>query len=139
MYIKFEFFHTKFYKEIIKMILLKRRHVWHFVILYLQMYPIVRFYSNKDGEIFNFLSKFYKNSDNKLKNISNLNVFLHSLEWEKEYENPIEIATLLGVFADNDEDFNIVMWICLDKGVFIKITPNNADSIIRYLYERFPY
>ena len=103
------------------------------------MYPIVRFYSNKDGEIFNFLSKFYKNSDNKLKNISNLDVFLHSREWEKEYENPIEIATLLGVFADNNEDFNIVMWICLDKGVFIKITPNNADSIIRYLYERFPY
>ena len=49
------------------------------------------------------------------------------------------MSTILGVFADNIEDFDMVMWISLDKGVFIKITPNNADSIIRYLYERYPY
>lgn len=101
------------------------------------MYPIVQFYSNKDGEIFNFLSRY--NNDNSYKNIQNLDVSLHSLEWQKEYENPIEVATVLGVFADNIDDFDIVMWISLDKGYYIKITPNNADSIIRYLYERYPY
>ena len=89
----------------------------------------VTLYSEQPGELNKFLSLFY-NTNLGLEN---------SLKWEKKYENPIEIATLLGVFADNNEDFNIVMWICLDKGVFIKITPNNADSIIRYLYERFPY
>lgn len=93
------------------------------------MYPIIQFYSNKDGEIFNFLSRYNKELD----------INLHSLEWEKEYDNPIEIATILGVFADNIDDFDIVMWISLDKGYYIKITPNNADSIIRYLYERYPY
>lgn len=31
------------------------------------MYPSVKFYSNKDGEIFNFLSKYYK--DNLTNNI----------------------------------------------------------------------
>lgn len=101
------------------------------------MYPIVQFYSNKDGEIFNFLSRY--NNDNSYKNIQNLDVSLHSLEWQKEYENPIEVATVLGVFADNIDDFDIVMWISLDKGYYIKITPNNVDSIIRYLYERYPY
>ena len=86
------------------------------------MHPTIKFYSNKDGEIFRFLSKYY-----------------HSLEWQNSYENPIEIATILGVFADNMDRYEMAMWLCLDKGYYIKITPNNADSIIRYLYERFPY
>lgn len=103
------------------------------------MYPIIQFYSNTDGEIFSFLSKYNKNSENSNESIQNLDIHLHSLEWQKEYQNPIEIATMLGVFADNIDDFDIVMWISLDKGFLIKITPNNADSIIRYLYERYPY
>lgn len=103
------------------------------------MYPIVKFYSNKDGEIFNFLSKYNRNIENSYKDIQDLDVYLHSLEWQKEYKNPIEVATVLGVFADNMEDFDIVMWVSLDKGYYIKITPNNANSIIRYLYERYPY
>ena len=103
------------------------------------MYPIIKFYSNKDGEIFNFLSKYHKSAENSYKHIQDLDVYLHSLEWQKEYKNSIEVATVLGVFADNMEDFDIVMWVSLDKGYYIKITPNNADSIIRYLYERYPY
>ena len=103
------------------------------------MYPIIKFYSNKDGEIFNFLSKYHKSAENSYKHIQDLDVYLHSLEWQKEYKNPIEVATVLGVFADNMEDFDIVMWVSLDKGYYIKITPNNADSIIRYLYERYTY
>lgn len=103
------------------------------------MYPIVKFYSNRDGEIFNFLSKYNKSTEDSYKHIQDLDVYLHSLEWQKEYQNPIDVATVLGVFADNMEDFDIVMWISLDKGYYIKITPNNADSIIRYLYERYPY
>lgn len=93
------------------------------------MCPTIKFFSNKNGEISNFLYKYYnkKNIDPSI------------LEWEEKYPNPIEMSTILGVFADNIDDFDIVMWISLDKGIFIKITPNNADSIIRYLYERYPY
>lgn len=68
-----------------------------------------------------------------------LNDSMHSLEWEETYKNPIEMASILGVFADNTEDFDLTMWISIDKGIYINITPNNADSIIRYLYERYPY
>ena len=96
------------------------------------MYPIVKFFSNKNNEIFNFLSKY----DEKSKDLKS---FPNCLEWEKEYENPIEIATILGVFVDNIDNFDMVMWISLDKGAYIKITPNNADNIIRYLYNRYPY
>ena len=99
----------------------------------------IKLYSEYDGEIFNFLSKYHKfNDSTAYKKISNLDVYLHSLEWEKFYKNPLEIATVVGVFADNSEKFKLAMWVCLDKGYYINITEYNADKIIRYLYERYP-
>ena len=68
------------------------------------MNTIVNIYSDKIGEISRFLSSFYKK-----------NIFLpNDLKWEKIFENPIEIADIIG-------------------------TENNADKLIRYLYERYPY
>lgn len=89
----------------------------------------INLYSNIKGELNKFLSKFYN---------TNLQIE-DSLKWEKEYNNPIELADLIGVFSDNSDDFNLVMWISLDKNLFIRITSENTDSIIRYLFERFPY
>ncbi len=103
------------------------------------MYSSVKLYSNKDGEIFNFLSKYYKSANLSYKNIKDLDVYLHSLEWQQEFKNPVEIATILGVFSDNMDSFDLNMWISLDKGYFINVTNSNADRIIRYLYERYPY
>ena len=90
---------------------------------------LIHLNSNKTGEINKFLSKFY-NTSFEIEN---------DLEWEKKYQNPIEIAEIIGTFIDNSDDFDIFMWISLDKDIFIFITENNADSIIRYLYERYPY
>ncbi len=90
---------------------------------------LIHLNSNKKGEINKFLSKFY-NTSFEIEN---------DLEWEKKYQNPIEIAEIIGTFIDNSDDFDIFMWISLDKDIFIFITENNADSIIRYLYERYPY
>lgn len=90
---------------------------------------LIHLNSNKNGEINKFLSKFY-NTSFEIEN---------DLEWEKKYQNPIEIAEIIGTFIDNSDDFDIFMWISLDKDIFIFITENNADSIIRYLYERYPY
>ena len=93
------------------------------------MIASVIFYSNEKGEINKFLSRYYE---------TNLNI-KDSLKWEKEYKNPIEMAELIGTFIDNNEDFKINMWICLDDGIYINITNINANEIIKYLYERFPY
>ena len=90
---------------------------------------LIHLNSNKKGEINKFLSKFY-NTSFEIEN---------DLEWEKKYQNPIEMAEIIGTFIDNSDDFDIFMWISLDKDIFIFITENNADSIIRYLYERYPY
>ena len=63
----------------------------------------------------------------------------NSLKWEKEYKNPVEISEMIGAFIDNCEAFAIHMWVTLDDGIYINITEKNANDIIKYLYERFPY
>ncbi|MCR5146243.1 MAG: hypothetical protein K6B70_02720, partial [Clostridia bacterium] len=67
------------------------------------------------------------------------NIDESSKQWQHEYENPIEIVDIIGAFIENIDDYNLTMWISIDSGVFIKVTTDNADELIRYLYERFPY
>ena len=45
---------------------------------------------------------------------------------------------LVSCFIDNKEKFKINIWISLDNGVFINVTDDNLDSIVKYIYERFP-
>lgn len=94
------------------------------------MKAIINLYSNKAGQLSKFLGSFYNSDFNELKD---------NLKWEKEYNNPVEIAEIIGVFIDNIDDFYLSMWISFDKDVFINITKENGNSIIKYLYERFPY
>ena len=89
----------------------------------------VNLYSKNSKELERFLSSFYNSSFN----INN------NLNWEHNYKNPIEITEIIGAFVDNFEDFKIMMWISLDKGVYIHVTKDNANGLIKYLYERFPY
>lgn len=93
------------------------------------MISFVSLYSSKKGELNKFLSNFYNND----LNIDN------KTSWERNYSNPIELAEIIGAFIDNIDDYEINMWISLDEGILIQITEKNADDIIRYLYERFPY
>ena len=89
----------------------------------------VNLYSEKNNEIYKFLNSFKKNE------ITDKSI----LKWTKEFENPIEIADIIGVFIDNNEKYSINMWISLDDSFFINVTNNNANKIIRYLFERYPY
>ena len=90
-------------------------------------------FSNKHGEILRFLNSFF--------NLSQIEQDAHfsDLEWEKKYKNPIDMADIIGSFIENNENYKINMWVSLDQDVLINVTENNADDIIRYLYERFPY
>ncbi len=93
------------------------------------MNTIVNLYSEKNGEISKFLRNFY-NKEILLKN---------DLKWEKFYENPVEMADILGIYIDNIDLYNMNMWVSLDEDAFINVTENNADKLIRYLFERYPY
>jgi hypothetical protein len=89
----------------------------------------VNLISEDSYELEKFLGSFYNSSFD----INN------NLNWEHKYSNPVELAEIIGAYVDNFDDFNIVMWVSLDKGVYINVTTDNADSLIKYLYERYPY
>ena len=89
----------------------------------------VNLYSTENGEIQRFLTSFY----NKKIELEN------DLKWNTEFENPIEMNDMIGTFIENNDRYKINMWISLDKGIYINVTDHNADKIIRYIYERFPY
>ncbi|HCF65557.1 MAG TPA: hypothetical protein OIM50_01845 [Clostridiaceae bacterium] len=94
------------------------------------MESIVKLYSDKPGEISSFLNKFFTTSEFKISD---------ELLWENHYKNPTEIADIIGTFIENNDKYKINMWISLDKDFFININDYNADKIIRYLYERYPW
>lgn len=88
----------------------------------------VNLFSETSEILENFLKLFYKNGA-KLNN---------KLSYEKYFENPIEMIELISTVIDNNEKFNIGVWISIDKNIFINITESNLDKIIRYLFERYP-
>ena len=49
------------------------------------------------------------------------------------------MTEIIGNFIDNNDKYKVNMWISLDEGIFININDNNADKVIRYIYERYPY
>lgn len=96
------------------------------------MGTIIKLFSNEKGEIYKFLNKFYNKINTDIEKSS-------LLEWEKTYENPVEMADIIGVFIDNKDDFKINMWVSFDKDILINVSEKNVDELIKYLYERFPY
>ncbi len=92
------------------------------------MEGIVNLYSEKEGEIKKFLQHFYS------KEIE----MAQDLFWENKYGNPIDMIEIVSCFIDNKDKFQINLWISLDNGVFINVTDDNLDAIIKYIYDRFP-
>ena len=72
------------------------------------MEVLVELYSTDNLEIKKFLSKFL----NKEINLDD------NLTWKYSYKNPVQATDIIGVFIDNKENFNINMWISLDKRFF---------------------
>ena len=89
----------------------------------------VKIYSEVEGEIEKFLKLFYKDNFE----ISN------KLFWKKSFDNPINSIDIISAFIDNKDKFNANLWTSLDKDVFICVTENNINDLIKYIYERFPY
>lgn len=93
------------------------------------MHTILNLFSEKKGEIKKFLDLYFS-EDLPLQD---------ALFWKKEFETPIDMIDMMSCFVDNNNKFSINLWISLDKDVYICIGDNNINSIIKYLYERYPY
>lgn len=93
------------------------------------MQGIVNLYSNFNGEIEKFLFDFFQNK----------NFIVENNKWQKKYKNPVEMTDIITAFVENIDKYKISMWVSIDSGVFIKVTLDNYDEFVRYLFERFPY
>ena len=90
------------------------------------MYTLNLFSENKEN-LNEFLEKFY-NNDLKIK----------EPKFEKYFDSPIDMIEIISTLVDNNEKYKIGIWITFDKNIFINITDQNLDKIIRYLFERYP-
>ena len=86
-------------------------------------------FTEKNEDLKNFLNKFYE------KNIVTNN---EALDFEENYENPIDMIPIISTLIENNDKFNIGIWITLDSDIYINITENNLDKIIKYIFERYP-
>ncbi len=92
------------------------------------MKPTINFYSEKRGEIKKFLDLYYTTNE----------LLENDLIYKKEFENPIDMIDIISCFIDNNNKFQINLWISIDPDVYICVTDHNAEHLIKYLYERYP-
>lgn len=87
--------------------------------------PTLNLYCKDQNELSTFLERFYnKKIEKSIENIT--------------FDNPIEMIDLISAIIDNNDKYNISVWINLDENIFIKISNSNLNDIIKYLYERYP-
>lgn len=93
------------------------------------MKPTLNLYSENNTEIKKFLEKYYsKNFD-----------LGNNMSYKEEFGNPIDMIDIISCLIDNNDKYNIAIWISVDKDIYICVTSSNLDNIIKYLYERYPY
>lgn len=92
----------------------------------MQQYILNLFSETKDN-LKDFLNKFY-----------NASFSLSDSKFEKEFDNPIDMIEIISTLIDNNEKYPIGIWVSIDKDIFINITENNLNTIIKYFLERYP-
>ena len=89
----------------------------------------INLFSEKNGEIKKFLELYY----------SKKIILENNLLYKEEFENPINMIEIISCFIDNNDKFEVTLWISIDKDVYIYVNDNNLNSLIKYFYERYPY
>ena len=88
---------------------------------------ILNLFSETKENLKDFLNKFY-----------NTSFSLSDSKFEKEFDNPIDMIEIISTLIDNNEKYPIGIWVSIDKDIFINITENNLNTIIKYFLERYP-
>lgn len=91
--------------------------------------PSVYLISKNFFSLKKFFKRFFQKND----------ISTFSKENQIFFKNPVDMSILLSLIIDNNDKYKISPWINLDEGFYIKVTEKNLNSIIRYLFERYPY
>jgi hypothetical protein len=92
------------------------------------MYEI-NLFAEKKETLNHFLIKFYGSDFRKI----------HTLNYEQTFENPVDMVTLISTLIDNNDKYEIGVWVSIDSNIYINITENNLDKVIKYFFERYPW
>ena len=89
-------------------------------------YLILNLITNKQGEIRKFLNRYYK-EETYLSDTT--------FRWSMICQSPIDCVLLLSTLIDNYDEFLIEAVVIINKDHSIKITTENIDFFIKYLFE----
>lgn len=84
--------------------------------------------TNKQNEIKNFIDNFY--------NI-NTDISPKTFRWSASFLYYIDTIDILSVLIDNQEKYCIEVFVQLEQGITIKITPSNLETYIRYSINQY--
>lgn len=93
--------------------------------------PTLYLFSKNFSSIEIFLLTFFKN------NVPNTITIFNN--YKLSFSNPLDMCNIVSAIIDNNDIYNISIWINLDDDLYFKVTQNNLNDFIKYLYERFPY
>ena len=81
-------------------------------------------WSTKQGEIRKFLHSFYQEDYVNEEN---------SRRWVNDFYNPMDSIDMISALMDNNDSFDVTLYIHMDNGYLHKITKNNCDDVIKGL------
>ncbi len=81
-------------------------------------------WSTKQGEIRRFLHSFYQ--EDYLKEDG-------SRRWIRNFFNPMDSIDMISALIDNDDSYDVILYIHMDNGYLHRITKHNCDDVIKGL------
>lgn len=78
--------------------------------------------SEKNGEIKKFLERFYEKQIMLDDDVT---------QWIYIYNKPLDALDIISALADNDDDYELTMHICIDDWKEMKLSQDNHNNIIK--------
>jgi predicted transcriptional regulator len=88
----------------------------------------ISFWSKTEGEIKRFLSRFYEYE---------YNIQDDCRHWITEFHDPLESVDIISSLMDNEDQYNISMYLHMQDGILYKIDKNNYNDVIKGFYILF--
>lgn len=92
------------------------------------MSVIVNLVSNTTGTLKSFLDSFFEKDSNIDEDV---------VEWISIYNEPLEAIDIMTALIDNVEKYDIKLFISMDAGLYIEVTSENINDIIKFMFFRF--